>query len=309
MTSGSGAGIKNKKDLNAEAEGAETQLVKIKNTATTDGKVDLAKVQDIVRALRRRYQSRSNVQSVFKDWDKSGKGYLEPKDIQVMLDKMGLKVNHDEAEMMVLCIDTDGNERVTMNEFLDLVFTQNDGISSLDLNKMGVGNEQLGSGEERKASFVEELKKKAELAAKLRPMNQWKFFLQKNLNNIAMDLLTVDSDRKYYVEYKDLMKVIDRRAKIPEYLKQENGELLHEFLGNYIDHSNGHVDYRSLVDDIREFNYEQANKQKPGDLDETRVAAFSRTPNEPRKRKTIFEDEYIVLDSQKVPTNVLDQID
>ena len=79
--------------------------------------------------------------------------------------------------MMVLCIDTDGNERVTMNEFLDLVFTQNDGISSLDLNKMGVGNEHLGSGEERKQSFIEEMKKKAELAAKLRPLNQWKFFI------------------------------------------------------------------------------------------------------------------------------------
>ena len=212
-------GVKNKKDVNAAAEGAETQLVQIRNTATTDGKVDLAKVQDIVRALRRRYQSRSNVQTIFKDWDKSGKGFLEPNDIQTMLDKMGLKVNRDEAEMLVLCIDTDGNERVTMNEFLDLVFTQNDGISSLDLNRMGVGNEYLGSGEERKQSFVEELKKKAELAAKIRPMNQWKFFIQKNLNNIAMDLLAVDSDRKYYVEYKDLMKVIDRRAKIPGYLK------------------------------------------------------------------------------------------
>jgi Ca2+-binding EF-hand superfamily protein len=229
-----------------------------------------------------------------------------------MLDKMGLKVNRDEAEMLVLCIDTDGNERVTMNEFLDLVFTQNDGISKLDLNKMGVGNEQLGSGEERKQSFVEELKKKAELAAKLRPLNQWRLFLQKNLNNIAMDLLTVDSDRKYYVEYKDLMKVIDRRAKIPEYLKNENGELLHELLGQYTDHNNGHVDYRGLVEDIRDFNYEQANQKGTSgrDLQESRVAAFSRTPgNETRKRKTIFEDEYIVLDSQKVPPNVLDVID
>jgi Ca2+-binding EF-hand superfamily protein len=305
-------GVKNKKDVNAAAEGAETQLVQIRNTATTDGKVDLAKVQDIVRALRRRYQSRSNVQTIFKDWDKSGKGFLEPNDIQTMLDKMGLKVNRDEAEMLVLCIDTDGNERVTMNEFLDLVFTQNDGISSLDLNRMGVGNEYLGSGEERKQSFVEELKKKAELAAKLRPMNQWKFFIQKNLNNIAMDLLAVDSDRKYYVEYKDLMKVIDRRAKIPEYLKQESGDLLHEFMGQYVDHNNGHVDYRSLVEDIREFNYEQANQKGTagGDLQETHIAAFSKTPgNETRKRKTIFEDNYIVLDSQKVPPNMLDQID
>jgi hypothetical protein len=87
-------------------------------------------------------------------------------------------------------------------------------------------------------------------------MNQWRFFLQKNLNNIAMDLLTVDSDRKYYVEYKDLMKVIDRRGKIPEYLKYESGDLLHEVLGAYTDHSNGHVDYRSLIEDIRDFNYE-----------------------------------------------------
>jgi hypothetical protein len=127
-----------------------------------------------------------------------------------------------------------------------------------------------------------------------------------------MDLLAVDSDRKYYVEYKDLMKVIDRRAKIPEYLKHESGDLLHEFMGQYVDHNNGHVDYRSLVEDIREFNYEQANQKGTagGDLQETRIAAFSKTPgNETRKRKTIFEDNYIVLDSQKVPPNMLDQID
>lgn len=156
------------------------------------------------------------------------------------------------------------------------------------------------------------MKKKSELAAKQRPLNQWKFFLQKNLNNIAMDLLTVDSDRKYYVEYKDLMKVLDRRAKIPEYLKNESGDLLHELLGNYANPDNGRVDYRLLVEDIREFNYEAAN-QKGGsssNLQESKVAAFSRTPgNETRKRKTIFEDDYIVLDSQKVPPNVLDNID
>ena len=131
------------------------------------------------------------------------------------------------------------------------------------------------------------------------------------MNNIALDLLTVDSDRKYYVEYKDLMKVLDRRAKIPEYLKQESGDLLHEFLGVYTDPNNGHVDYRALVEDIREFNYETANQKGAlGGLEESRVASFSKTPgNETRKRKTIFEDDYIVLDSQKVPPNVLDSID
>ena len=46
-----------------------------------------------------------------------------------------------------------------------------------------------------------------------------------------MDLLTVDSDRSNSVEYKDFMKVIERRSKVPEYLKQENGDLLHEIIG------------------------------------------------------------------------------
>lgn len=69
-------------------------------------------------------------------------------------------------------------------------------------------------------SFMNEVKKRMDAAKRLRPMNQWKLFLQKNLNNIAMDCLTVDSDRLYEVDYKDFMKVIDRRAKIPEYLKQ-----------------------------------------------------------------------------------------
>lgn len=53
----------------------------------------------------------------------------------------------------------------------------------------------------------------------MRPMNQWKLFLQKNLNNIAQDCLSADFDRNYFIEIKDFMKVIDRRTRVPEYLK------------------------------------------------------------------------------------------
>lgn len=50
---------KNKEDIHAEAE-QETQLVRIKSTVTLDGKVDIVKVKDIRRALRRRYATRTN---------------------------------------------------------------------------------------------------------------------------------------------------------------------------------------------------------------------------------------------------------
>ena len=53
-----------------------------------------------------------------------------------MLDKMGLQVNKKEAEMMLTCIDENGDQKVSLNEFLDLVFTHNDAITNLDLSKM-----------------------------------------------------------------------------------------------------------------------------------------------------------------------------
>jgi|LauGreDrversion4_2_1035121.scaffolds.fasta_scaffold132791_3 Ca2+-binding EF-hand superfamily protein len=144
-----------------------------------------------------------------------------------MLDKMGLKVNQNEANMLLVCIDENGDNRVTANEFLDLVFTHNDGLMNIDTTKNG------GLIDGSSSAVFDEIKKNAERVKKLKPMNQWKLFLQKNLNNIALDLLAVDSDRKYSVDYKDFMKVIDRRAKIPEYLKQENSDLLYEFIGEY----------------------------------------------------------------------------
>ena len=63
----------NKADAHADAE-HETQLVNIENHQTLEGKIDLTKVRDIRRALRRRYASRKNYQSIFKAWDKKKNG-------------------------------------------------------------------------------------------------------------------------------------------------------------------------------------------------------------------------------------------
>ena len=53
-----------------------------------------------------------------------------------------------------------------------------------------------------------------------RQMNQWKLFMQKNLNNIALDTLNIDASKQNQIEAKDFMRVIEKRANIPEYLKQ-----------------------------------------------------------------------------------------
>lgn len=111
--------------------------------------------------------------------------------------------------------------------------------------------------------------------------------------------MTVDSDRNYVVDVKDFMRVIDRRAKIPQYLKEsENTGLLHEYIGGFMD-DQGKVDYRSMVEELRYFNYEDATNKKIDAHDnfESTKTSFAKTPTETLKRKTIFEYDYIVLDS------------
>lgn len=137
----------------------------MKNTDTKEGKVNLAKVQDIIRALRRRYSTRGNVQHIFKDWDASGKGYLDANDITTMLDKMGLKMNMQEAQTMLMCIDENGDQKVSLNEFLDLVFTHNDALTTLDISKM----QNVQDADE--LTIIEDIKKNILHAKRQRPIN------------------------------------------------------------------------------------------------------------------------------------------
>lgn len=77
----------------------------MKNTETLQGKIDLAKVKDIRRALRRRYATRTNFQKIFTQWDADSKGQIDVQDIHKMMNKMGLKVNLDEAQVLLISAD------------------------------------------------------------------------------------------------------------------------------------------------------------------------------------------------------------
>jgi hypothetical protein len=46
-----------------------------------------------------------------------------------MMNKMGLKVNPDEAKVLLISADQDKNNILNMNEFMDLIFSQNDALN------------------------------------------------------------------------------------------------------------------------------------------------------------------------------------
>ena len=64
---------------------------------------------------------------------------------------------------------------------------------------------------------------------KLRKRNQWRAVLQKNLQNISVDLLTLDEEKSYLADPKDLMKVLDHRMKTTTGQNNDRQEL-HEYL-------------------------------------------------------------------------------
>jgi len=82
----------NKEGINADVE-QETQLVTMQMGTTKDEFVDLNKIRDLRRALRRRYANRTNFQKIFSQWDRKNRGEIDSADIKHMCSKMGLIVN------------------------------------------------------------------------------------------------------------------------------------------------------------------------------------------------------------------------
>ena len=146
---------------------------------------------------------------------------------------------------------------------------------------------------------------------KLRLRNQWRACLQRNLQNITKDLLALDEDKTYMADPRDLMKVLEKRANMSTAMKydQEKRDELHEYLMMFQDEQSGKIRYTDMALDLRCFNYDM----------ETNEGILPKTPNSISSgarsyfgavvAKNVFNDDYVVLDSQQVPANKLEAIE
>ena len=76
---------------------------------TLEGQVDLNKVKEVRRMIRRRYANRKKIQKIFSHWDQDKKGYINLKDVVKMTANLGLKVNFDEARVLIASADQNRN--------------------------------------------------------------------------------------------------------------------------------------------------------------------------------------------------------
>lgn len=128
--------IKEKEDLYSNTV-HETQLTGIGNLhhETLEGKVNLEKIKEIRRIIRRKYGARGNFQKIFNQWDGESKGSVSIQNVYDMLKRFGININFDESRVLVASADHDRTNDLNLDEFLELIFTDNEALN-VDLKRI-----------------------------------------------------------------------------------------------------------------------------------------------------------------------------
>ena len=135
------------------------------------------------------------------------------------LNKINIKTSLDQAtalHSLATQLDTDPN--LSLQEFSDLLFNADEtftanlgAIKATDKNEEDELLKTLRDSAGPRTLDLASLE--PESLEKLRLRNKWRSVLQKNLQNITKDLLTLDEDKSYLAEPRDLMRVLDHRMK------------------------------------------------------------------------------------------------
>ena len=158
-------------------------------------------MRDARKAFRRRYASRTNLDKIFSQYDAENKGFVTAHDIHKQGTKIGLGLSLDEAQCLVQSAMVDKNKKdvaINRDEFADLMFNQDE---NLNLNLYN-----LAPLSPKPASM------RGNLAEKNPTENKLKYFLQKGLKNMTVDLFRQDEDRNYEIDVQNLLKIINKRV-------------------------------------------------------------------------------------------------
>ena len=96
-----------------------------------------------------------------------------------------------------------------------------------------------------------------------------------------------------------MFRIIDNRALIPGDLQHKKEEL-HQYVNHFKDEKSGKINYEGLVQDLNQFDYMTAQH---GDQPGTGASMRSGVTDalDYQVPRSIFDDDYVVLDQNKVP--------
>ena len=267
-------------------------------------------MRDIRRAIRRRYATRKNANKLFQVWDQKHQKNIDTEDMVTMINKLGIKINKDEAYVLLKSADINGDDVLDIQEFINLIHSSNDALD-VNLSKLSSMRQDIVKGGADVSSAIDKLTKNASGQYENRLNNQMKLYLQKSSQPIARDCLTEDlgneENKTYQIEKAKLKVILKHRLNLPEMLKNDD-ERLDKLINEYSAEENPElIDYKAMLEDIRGFNYDVesntvAQRDKKILSPNTESESEYSEPMEPQR------NSLTILNIQKVPFNKEEEI-
>lgn len=199
------------KEVEHKKASQETQLVHIEKKSTLEGKVDLKKVADIRRTIRRRYANRNDFRKIFNQWDKSSAGVLTPQEVHEMVNKIGIPINLHEARVLVASANKSSTGSLNLNEFMGLIFDQDDRLN-VDLSLLAADDDENLKIIDQHTNAVN---KHTEMV-----QSQLKSYLKEKFFGLVPQLTRKDKKKTGKVNFEDFVSILNNMD-IPYNLSSE----------------------------------------------------------------------------------------
>ena len=104
--------------------------IKESDPTNLEDQVDLTRVRDARRALRRKYAARNNIDPIFDKYDAGAKGFIDAHDLLKQAKQIGVGISLDEAQVLIASAKMDEKEsadvKLSIEEYANLLFSQED---------------------------------------------------------------------------------------------------------------------------------------------------------------------------------------
>ena len=116
---------KDKKKINKNVI-QETQLVRMNVPHTMDNIINIKKIKEIRKALRRRYGNRKNIHKIFQQWARTLPNKITVYDAYEMINSLFIPINLNETKALIASGSNFRNEYLTLEEFSNLIFKEDE---------------------------------------------------------------------------------------------------------------------------------------------------------------------------------------
>jgi len=288
--------IKSKTDTRREESSIASNIL---NARTLKANVDIEKIQEAKRAIRKKYLNKKDLNKIYQTWNENTQGEISVDNIYHLTQKLGLNLNYDEARVLVATANKNNSDTLGHTGFLNLLQGKND-TSTIDFNALAanLGNDYLTKREQAEKELGSELNKDSQKQFKeIKRANQAQLVLKNRLRDLKKAFEENDTNQTGVLNLENFQEAIKKLRisdtvicdqdiqDIYEKSKGENSKIeISSFLDNL---KNFSIDYKSIIFENQPKNKIERSSVKAPKVVDLRDLSFNQIENIHTKSKNV----------------------